>query len=351
MKPPMGPPNQGGRDNPFFPDDKGKDKEKNVTGIVVTRSDQYVLFKVKLVLTSKEKDLLKNAAGLVVTGLKGEMDLAATTNHVDQLQKLSAGVVRLAATNKGFPQAALPRAPARERSGYRWEPEKRVSWMAALLPHLGHDKLYRSIKWDPQNPGQSIYSWDDPENLMVARTLVPEFLDPSYPHSSHYVSYPGIRTDVAATHFVAIAGIGEETADEMEGDAETAKRLGVFGYNRTTPLAAMERGASQTAVIIQVPPTYGAPWMAGGGSTVRGIPEKRSIEPFVSVTLPSGEKGTYVLMADGSVRFVSDKISPEAFKAMCTTRGKADMSNDWKPVIKGAEMKADQQPPEAAPKK
>jgi hypothetical protein len=62
--------------------------------------------------------------------------------------------------------------------------------------------------------------------------------------------------------------------------------------------------------------------MAGGGSTVRTVPEKDSAEPFFS-TEADGTRGTYVLMADGSVRYVKKGISDAAFKAMVTVRGPA----------------------------
>jgi hypothetical protein len=212
--------------------------------------------------------------------------------------------------------------------------------MAELLPYLGH----KDIRIDKN------LSWQDKQNLLVARTLIPEFLDPSYPRATHYVRYPGLKTDVAATHFVGIAGIGEDVADELANDPEAAKRLGVFGYDRMTPLNALERGTSHTAVMIQVPPTFGSPWMAGGGSTVRGIPVTGSIEPFVSTTSATGEKGTYVLMADGSVKWVSAKISPEAFRAMCTIKGAGNIFEGDNPAKDGNKLEARPKPPET-PKK
>jgi hypothetical protein len=94
--------------------------------------------------------------------------------------------------------------------------------------------------------------------------------------------------------------------------------------------------------------------MAGGGSTVRGVPQTRSIDPFVA----SGEKGTLVLMADGSVRFVSKNISPEAFEAfqaLCTIQGKVTLKEDeWNrqfplvPPPRQGGMKAQDKPPEKA---
>ena len=60
------------------------------------------------------------------------------------------------------------------------------------------------------------------------------------------------------------------------------EKLGVFGYDRQTSLRDITDGASNTILMAQVPPTVKRPWMAGGGSTVEGVPETGSVKPFVS---------------------------------------------------------------------
>ena len=69
--------------------------------------------------------------------------------------------------------------------------------------------------------------------------------------------------------------------------------------------------------------------------TLRGVPEKNSIEPFIlgkdrndkiiqhEVKKGTSVRGTYAAMADGSVRFIDQTISDEVFKAMCTVNGPA----------------------------
>ena len=88
------------------------------------------------------------------------------------------------------------------------------------------------------------------------------------------------------------------------------------------------RGLSNAILMIQVPhdgDTGVSPWMAGGGTTLRGVPEKNSIAPFVLSTDRNGKtinqqnkRGTYAVMADGSVRFIDQNVSDEVFQAMCT---------------------------------
>jgi hypothetical protein len=109
--------------------------------------------------------------------------------------------------------------------------------------------------------------------------------------------------------------------------------MGIFNYNRAAKPDEVKDGLANTIMMIQVPPTYKRPWIAGGGATVTGVPEAKSIEPFIS-TERGGKKGTYVLMADGSVRFVSADVSDDVFKAMCTINGgeKVDIEKGTVPV-------------------
>jgi hypothetical protein len=85
-------------------------------------------------------------------------------------------------------------------------------------------------------------------------------------------------------------------------------------------------GLGNTMVMIQVPPdsaTGFGPWMAGGGSTLRGVPEKNSAAPFVfSMPGKNGapRRGTYAVMADGSVRYIDQNVSDEVFKSMATAK-------------------------------
>ena len=72
------------------------------------------------------------------------------------------------------------------------------------------------------------------------------------------------------------------------------------------------------------------------GSTVQGVPTTGSIKPFVSATY-NGKKGTHVLMADGSIRFVTDGISDALFQAMTTYKAgdKVDKMDEMAPLMKG----------------
>jgi hypothetical protein len=123
---------------------------------------------------------------------------------------------------------------------------------------------------------------------------------------------------MGATNFVGLTGIGMDSGDYPD-KPEFAKKLGLFGNDRQTKIADVVAGdgLANTIFMIQVPPTIQRPWIRGGGATAQGVPETGSIKPFVSAT-KDGKRGTYALMADGSIRFLSETINDEIFKALTT---------------------------------
>ena len=77
--------------------------------------------------------------------------------------------------------------------------------------------------------------------------------------------------------------VGQDAPEYSDSDPAAAARRGVFGYEHGTSLDEIKknRGLSHTAVMVQVPsngPAGVTPWMAGGGSTLRGVPEKDSVK-------------------------------------------------------------------------
>src|SRR5207244_592064 len=212
-----------------------------------------------------------------------------------------------------FPRGTIERRIPPTREGRPYPPNERLSWMVELLPYLGPEQQALYPFFDREK------SWHDEDNLPAASVLVPQFLDPSYPQTSWWAKAPGGET-VAGTHFVGIAGIGLDAAEYSDGEPTVANKLGIFGYDRSMRLTDITDKTSNTILLAQVPPTYKRAWMAGGGSNVVGVPETGSIRPFIGSTR-DGKRGTNVVMADGSVRFISENVSDDVFKALCTAKG------------------------------
>jgi hypothetical protein len=317
----------------------------------VGHDGKAVTFSLYLIIPPEEAARFKATASLVFAGFRNQLLVAALApNHAKlgkAVQELGQkGWSEAGAKPGSFPPAAFPR----KGLPVALEPANRVSWMAGLLPYLGHKNLYNYIDFNQ--------SWKDPRNWLAAQTLVPEFLDPTYPAHLQWVSYPGLPFDAAATHVVGIAGVGPEAAYLTDDDEKAQGKLGAFGFNRNLALQAIinGRGLSNTAIMIQLPPDSEAgmaPWIAGGGSTVRSIPEsepgKKSIDPFVGQH--GNKKGTFVVMGDGSIKFVSSDISDKVLQDMCTIGPKSAEFEEGlkKYIVSDAPPAPVAPPPEAKP--
>ena len=89
----------------------------------------------------------------------------------------------------------------------------------------------------------------------------------------------------------------------------------------TTVTRALRRGWEiYVAFLLLLIASLAVIWIAGGGSTIRGVSETESVKPFVC-TKYNGKDGTYAIMANGTVRFVYADIPDDLFKAMCTLKG------------------------------
>jgi hypothetical protein len=167
------------------------------------------------------------------------------------------------------------------------------SWMTAILPHMGQDRLVGLI--DPGKP------FDHDVNFEAMRRIVPAFLVPGVPHHSNHLGF-------ATAHFSGVGG-------QITTDAGLFN-LGIFERNSTTSRDDITDGQSQTMLIGEVAAAHPA-W---------GEPDNwRSIGPGLNkqITGFGNAEGTgaHFLMADGSVKFFPNKTSAEVLQAMSTRDG------------------------------
>jgi hypothetical protein len=173
------------------------------------------------------------------------------------------------------------------------KPDNRLSWIAGLLPYLGH------ADWRVE-PG---YGWNDSHNNAIVRRPLEEVTNPALGPGLSASGYP-------ATNYVGAAGLGKDAA-LSQADRDHA---GVFGYGRQTRQQDLVRGGANTIAILGVQDHLGA-WAQGGAGTVRALTQR----PYVNGPdgFGSGQpNGMVVGMADASARFVSDKIDPEILEKM-----------------------------------
>ena len=144
-----------------------------------------------------------------------------------------------------------------------------------LLPFLEQGALYE--QWDKSA------SWDSPQNMALSQQVIQTFHDPSSP------------TPVNAPHtnYEFLTGQGA-----------------IFEQGVKHSMATITDGTSNTAAVMESKDN-GMSWAAPGGYDIN------------SGGLPPGNHpgGNLVLMADGSVKFISQSINPQVLRSITTRNG------------------------------
>jgi type II secretory pathway pseudopilin PulG len=144
-----------------------------------------------------------------------------------------------------------------------------------LLPFMEQEALY--------NEFDRTQAWDSPENLALSQTVVPVFNDPASPSG---------RT--AQTDYLFVTGAGT-----------------VFEAGKATKIREITDGTSNTLLVVE-----------GRNSGINWA-EPRDFDISKPTTLPLGNHpGTnIVLMADGSVRFLSNTVGANVIRDLSTKDG------------------------------
>jgi len=164
------------------------------------------------------------------------------------------------------------------------------SWMTSLLPYLGHMGIYDSI--------QLSKPWNDEANSPAMQQSVTTFLLPTMEHE------PTAR-GLATTHFAGVGGLIQTNQGLLP--------TGIFNKNSAIRTEDVLDGMSQTLIageIARALPAWGNPenWR-----TIEGPLNKR-LSSFGN----AGGTGAHFLQGDGSVRFFSNKTSPEVLQRLAT---------------------------------
>ena len=166
-------------------------------------------------------------------------------------------------------------------------------WMAFLLPFIGEQELFRSIDQDK--------SYDDPANRPAMTRDV-----------TAYFAAGGDRAKIvqgyAVSHF---AGVGGEI-----DDAQGLAHVGIFQRDEAVQRDEVTDGLSNTLIVGELPgsfPPWGDPenWRMIG----RGI--NKDANGFGNAT----RTGATFLLADGTVKFFSNKTDPKLLRKLGTRDG------------------------------
>ena len=195
--------------------------------------------------------------------------------------------------------------------------EKRLSWLATILPYMDLNHVATRIDWN--------IAWEDKKNHVPVSTLISAYVCPAHP-----------RFDPSPnqSHYVGLAGLSAE-APFLEKDQPN---VGFFGYYRRISRSDIRDGLESTIVALETTDRNG-PWAAGGQATIRSLDLNET--RYLSEGGPFGMKhktDTFfrtnpivanAAFADGSVRSIAADIVPEVLRALVTIAGGEEVNPDF----------------------
>lgn len=233
---------------------------------------------------------------LLLPAVQQAREAARRTQSRNNLKQIGLALHNFHDTFNSFPAGTIPNP--------KLEPEERQSWLVPILPYMDQAALYNSM--NPDLRKSAVWNDEDLEDAIQAK--VPVYINPSQPAA--------MDLEGAATDYAGWAGVGKDApTDKCKPD-----KMGIFGYNRATKIGDITDGTSNTAMVSDVTSNSRGPWAQGGKSTVRALTAK----PYVNGPdgIGSPHIGMFhVLMADGSVRAVSNNIAAEILEAIATRAG------------------------------
>ncbi|MCI0378852.1 MAG: DUF1559 domain-containing protein [Gemmataceae bacterium] len=229
-------------------------------------------------------------------------EAAARAQCQNQLKQIALALHHHHDTHRCFPSGTVRAADLL--------PDKRLSWLASILPFVEQDALHKQLK--PSQP------WDAHENQAI-RTALSLYVCPAHP------GWNASSTQFE-THYVGLAGVGRDAAliDKQNPLA------GFFGFERRITLKDISDGTSSTAAVVETG-TDNGPWAAGGQTTLRGLDP--AITEYIHENGPFGMKhktDTFfrtnpvlanTAFADGSVRSVPSDLAASVIRALSTIAG------------------------------
>jgi prepilin-type processing-associated H-X9-DG protein len=209
---------------------------------------------------------------LLLPAVQAAREAARRSQCVNNLKQMGLAFHNYHAVNDGFPAQAIV-----DKNG-----KPLLSWRVAILPFIEQGDLYNKFKLDEP--------WDSPNNKPLIAEMPNIYTCPSNPAGK----------EQGMTTYKVFVGPGT-----------------LLKPGKLTSIAEITDGTSNTVAVVES--GTGVIW-----TKPEDLPfaEGRNAPPIRAMGASSNHPGGFnALMADGSVRFIKQTVSPQVFKALITKAG------------------------------
>jgi prepilin-type processing-associated H-X9-DG protein len=239
--------------------------------------------------------------------LSRERDRARATECTYNLGRLGMGLNLYHDDAGAYPRGTVPNNDL--------PPERRLSWVCMVLPHLEiHSSV--DVKTTSRRDAQErkIFekidfgeAYDAEANREARESRLTVCLCPSWSDNN--------GGEARKTTYIGIAGVGANAAVIPDFHPPLLiprdPNAGIFGYDRWTRRDDVTAGLGHTMMVAETTRAIG-PWAQGGPATVRGIDPADDPPIGFGKSFGGLHSGVvHVLYADGSVKFINDKLTTE----------------------------------------
>jgi hypothetical protein len=259
------------------------------------------------------------AGGLVLAAIPRVQAAAARSQCQNNLKQMGLALKSYHTIYSSYPSATIPNEDL--------PCGKRLSWQVEILP-IANQMLLGGIDrtkgWDvEENRVPMTMHFSGRQNGYGTPGPLGECKESRCPTDPAVAALnsPGL------TNYVGISGVGPDAAELPLGHPGA----GFFGCERRTKTEDIKDGMANTVVVMETNSSNG-PWTAGGFPTTRGLDPagRRYLGAGGQFTsghssswpwLTSSSTVTNVVYADGSVRGLTESVSPQVLEALVTIAG------------------------------
>jgi len=275
---------------------------------------------------------------LLLPAVQAAREAARRMHCSNNLKQIGLGILLYESTHGVFPPGEIHGGPwngsvYQSENGGRphcdWDGQIGC-WMNLIFPFIEEQPDYDKLDFEiwPQYVLQ--------ENREVMQTPFDTFMCPSDPYRGLTTNWGpgGAENRARIIHYYGVAGPTENSQLQYPGQSGSTYghcnyHLGMFFNDSQTKIAGIRDGTSNTAMLCEVwgrsYPEHDGPGESSRGMNLHAVvyfdytPNSNQNDPWKANSFHPG--GVELLLADGSVRFVSETIDLATWRALATIQG------------------------------